>query len=88
MNKTVRFFFALIFAFLACLSTAQALTLSGTVYGGSTPMAGASVTLTDITTATQVGQVVSNANGTYTFPGHTRWHALTQYRVLGQPAVS
>ncbi len=56
------------FVFLiAGLSCASAYTLSGTVYGGSTPMVGATVTLTDATTAVQVGQIVSDANGRYTF---------------------
>jgi hypothetical protein len=49
------------------LNYALAWTLSGTVYGGSNPLAGATVTLKNAATSAQVGTTATNAGGVYSF---------------------
>ena len=48
-------------------SIASAHTLSGTIYGGADPLPNTVVTLTDSTTATQIGTDTTDASGLYSF---------------------
>ena len=57
----------LLFGLLLCLSPSYALavTLSGTITGGSSPLAGAEVSLIDSSSSQEIGQSVTDSDGMY-----------------------
>ena len=52
----------------ASVSQASAYTLSGTIYGGSSVLPGAVITLFDASTASQISSTTTDAEGHYSFP--------------------
>lgn len=64
-KHTVLFLAALLVMLLGTSGLAFAWTLSGTVYGGSTPMSGATVKLSNAADATAAGTVSTTATGGY-----------------------
>jgi hypothetical protein len=59
--------FLLLLATLLLAQESFALTLSGTVYGGSNPLASATITLNDAGTSAPVGTSTTNADGVFSF---------------------
>ena len=64
-KAAVRIIIASTLLWAGFISVAAAYTLSGTIYGGSAAMVGATVTVTDAATAVQLGQATSDLNGHY-----------------------
>jgi rRNA maturation protein Nop10 len=80
-----------VFAFLFLLSglhIAYAYTLSGTIFGGSSPLLGATVTLINASTSVQVGTSTTGAGGTYSFTVGNGTYNLTVGSGLGNSVVN
>ncbi len=67
MKPNLRTLIALFVLLMAGLSSAWGFTLSGTVYGGGTPLSGAVLTLSDASSGNAAGTATTLADGKYSF---------------------